>query len=86
MVDVLNRLDIAAAVPGDHDFEWSVDTLRRRMSEARYPWVAANVFDAGTGKRPDWISALPDAAGRGDEHRCRGLHYSRNQSQRESRS
>ena len=54
MVDVLNRLGIAAAVPGDHDFEWSVDTLRRRMSEARFPWVAANVFETVGGKRPDW--------------------------------
>src|SRR5687768_5074015 len=54
MVDVLNRLGIAAAAPGDHDFEWSVDTLRRRMSEARFPWVAANVFQVATGKRPDW--------------------------------
>jgi 2',3'-cyclic-nucleotide 2'-phosphodiesterase/3'-nucleotidase/5'-nucleotidase len=54
MVDVLNRLGIAVAAPGDHDFEWSVDTLRRRMSEARYPWVAANVFDAASGKRPEW--------------------------------
>jgi 2',3'-cyclic-nucleotide 2'-phosphodiesterase (5'-nucleotidase family) len=54
MVEVLNRLGIAAAAPGDHDFEWSLDTLRRRMSEARYPWLAANVFDAVSGKRPEW--------------------------------
>ncbi|HEU4680483.1 MAG TPA: 5'-nucleotidase C-terminal domain-containing protein [Gemmatimonadales bacterium] len=57
MVEVLNRMRIAAAAPGDHDFEWSVDTLRRRMSESRYPWVVANLFDASTGKRPEW--ALP---------------------------
>jgi 2',3'-cyclic-nucleotide 2'-phosphodiesterase (5'-nucleotidase family) len=55
MVEVLNRLNIAAAALGEHDFEWSLDTLRRRISESRYPWLAANVFDATTGRRPDWI-------------------------------
>jgi 2',3'-cyclic-nucleotide 2'-phosphodiesterase / 3'-nucleotidase / 5'-nucleotidase len=59
MVEVLNRMRIAAAAPGDHDFEWSVDTLRRRMSESRYPWLVANLFDATSGKRPEW--AVPYA-------------------------
>jgi 2',3'-cyclic-nucleotide 2'-phosphodiesterase (5'-nucleotidase family) len=54
MVEVLNRLQIDAAALGEHDFEWSLDTLRRRMSEARYPWLAANIFDVASGKRPDW--------------------------------
>ena len=55
MVDVLNRLGVAAAALGEHDLDWSLDTLRRRMSEARFPWVAANVFDSAVGGRPDWI-------------------------------
>jgi 2',3'-cyclic-nucleotide 2'-phosphodiesterase/3'-nucleotidase/5'-nucleotidase len=55
MVEVLNRLGIAATALGEHDFVWSQDTLRRRMSEARYAWLAANVFDSATGRRPDWI-------------------------------
>ena len=56
MVEVLNRLNLAAAALGEHDFEWSLDTLRRRISEARYPWLAANVFDSTSGRRPDWIA------------------------------
>jgi 2',3'-cyclic-nucleotide 2'-phosphodiesterase / 3'-nucleotidase / 5'-nucleotidase len=55
MVDVLNRFGIAASAVGEHDLEWSLDTLRRRMSESRYPWLAANVFDSASGSRPDWI-------------------------------
>jgi 2',3'-cyclic-nucleotide 2'-phosphodiesterase / 3'-nucleotidase / 5'-nucleotidase len=54
MVEVLNRLGIAASALGEHDFEWTVDTLRRRMSEARYAWLAANVFEPTGGGRPDW--------------------------------
>jgi 2',3'-cyclic-nucleotide 2'-phosphodiesterase / 3'-nucleotidase / 5'-nucleotidase len=59
MVEVLNRLGIAASVLGEHDFEWSLDTLRRRMAEARYPWLAANVFEGTSARRPDW--AVPYA-------------------------
>jgi 2',3'-cyclic-nucleotide 2'-phosphodiesterase (5'-nucleotidase family) len=55
MVQVLNRLGIAATALAEHDFAWSQDTLRQRISEARYAWLAANVFDAATGRRPDWI-------------------------------
>ncbi|HEV8453912.1 MAG TPA: 5'-nucleotidase C-terminal domain-containing protein [Gemmatimonadales bacterium] len=56
MVEVLNRLNLTAGALGEHDFEWSLDTLRRRISEARYPWLAANVFDSASGRRPDWIA------------------------------
>jgi 2',3'-cyclic-nucleotide 2'-phosphodiesterase/3'-nucleotidase/5'-nucleotidase len=56
MVEVLNRLNLTAATLGEHDLEWSLDTLRRRMSEARYPWVAANIFDSASGGRPVWIA------------------------------
>ncbi len=65
MVQVLNRLGIAATALAEHDFAWSQDTLRRRMSEASYAWLAANVFDSATGRRPEWIVPfrLVDAGG-----------------------
>jgi 2',3'-cyclic-nucleotide 2'-phosphodiesterase (5'-nucleotidase family) len=53
-VDVLNRLGLDAAAIGNHDLDWSVDTLKARMAEARYPWLAANVFDSTTGRRVPW--------------------------------
>ena len=28
--------------------------LRRRMAESRYPWLAANVADSASGRRPGW--------------------------------
>jgi len=54
-VEVLNHLGYAAAALGDHDFDWSLDVLRRRAGESRYPWLAANVFDSATGRRPEWV-------------------------------
>lgn len=54
MVDLLNGLGISATAMSEGDLTWSVDTLRRRISEARFHWLAANVFDSATGRRPDW--------------------------------
>lgn len=53
-IEALNRVGIQAAAIGNHDLDWSPDTLRNRMAEARYPWLAANIFDSATGVRPGW--------------------------------
>ena len=53
-VEAFNAMGLSAAAIGNHDFDWSVDTLRARMRDARYPWLAANVFDSTTGRRPSW--------------------------------
>jgi 2',3'-cyclic-nucleotide 2'-phosphodiesterase (5'-nucleotidase family) len=54
VVEVMNAVGLDAAVVGNHELDWGVDTLRARMAEAKYPWLAANVFDSLTGKRPGW--------------------------------
>lgn len=53
-VEALNAVGLDAAVVGNHDLDWGVDTLRARMRDARYAWLAANVFDSLTGRRPAW--------------------------------
>jgi 2',3'-cyclic-nucleotide 2'-phosphodiesterase (5'-nucleotidase family) len=64
-IALLGRLGYAAAALGDHDFDWSVEVLRQRLEESPYPWLAANVVDSATGRRPDWITPyrLLDVAG-----------------------
>ena len=54
-IEALNALGLDAAALGNHDFDWGVDTLRARMRQARYPWLAANVFDSASGRRPAWL-------------------------------
>ena len=54
-MELLARLGYAAAALGDHDFDWSTDVLKQRLAESAYPWLAANVLDSATGRRPDWI-------------------------------
>src|SRR5262245_32744103 len=53
-VEALNLLGLDAAAVGNHDFDWGVPALERRMKEARYPWLIANVFDSVTRTRPSW--------------------------------
>jgi 2',3'-cyclic-nucleotide 2'-phosphodiesterase (5'-nucleotidase family) len=54
-VDVMNRSRYDAAALGNHEFDWGLDTLRARVSESSFPWLAANVFTAGTEGHPEWI-------------------------------
>ncbi len=55
-IEAFDLMGIQAAAIGNHDFDWSADTLRARMRDSDYPWVAANIFDSLTGQRPDWVT------------------------------
>ncbi len=54
-MELLGHLGYAAAALGEHDFDWSADTLRERLSAAPYSLLAANLVDSATGHRPDWV-------------------------------
>lgn len=55
VVEAFNRIGIQAAAIGNHDLDWGVDSLQKRIAESRYPWLAVNILDSATGRRPDWI-------------------------------
>ena len=55
-VAALDELGIDAAAIGNHEFDWSVDTLRARMREAKYPFLSANITNSGGTARPDWAT------------------------------
>jgi 2',3'-cyclic-nucleotide 2'-phosphodiesterase (5'-nucleotidase family) len=54
-VPVMNRMGFAASALAERDFDGSLDSLRGRLAESSYPWLAANVFDSATGGRPSWV-------------------------------
>jgi 5'-nucleotidase len=54
VVDVYNALGYAAAALGNHEFDWGVDSLRARMRQARYRFLAANVRYAD-GRDVEWV-------------------------------
>src|SRR5262249_37447144 len=45
IVDALNYLQYDAVTPGNHDFDFGVDFLRRAASQATFRYVSANVMD-----------------------------------------
>lgn len=53
-VAAFNAMGLDAAAIGNHDLDWTIDTLKARMAEANYPWLAANVYDSTVGGRPGW--------------------------------
>jgi len=55
-IDAMNALGMDAAAIGNHEFDWSVDTLRARMSEAKYPFLSANITNAAGTARPEWAT------------------------------
>jgi 2',3'-cyclic-nucleotide 2'-phosphodiesterase (5'-nucleotidase family) len=54
IVDIFNALGYAASALGNHEFDWGQDTLRARMRQARYAFLAANVHDT-LGHAVPWI-------------------------------
>jgi 2',3'-cyclic-nucleotide 2'-phosphodiesterase (5'-nucleotidase family) len=54
MVEVMNTLGYSAAALGNHEFDFSVDTLRQRLSEMDFPILAANIREKETGNRADF--------------------------------
>ena len=52
-VEVMNAMGYRASVPGNHEFDFGQEALRARLSQAQFPFLAANVFDAATGQLSD---------------------------------
>jgi 2',3'-cyclic-nucleotide 2'-phosphodiesterase (5'-nucleotidase family) len=62
---VLDRMGFAAVALSERDFDRSPDSLPKRIAESRHPWLAANVVDSATGRRPPWLTPyrMLDTAG-----------------------
>jgi 2',3'-cyclic-nucleotide 2'-phosphodiesterase (5'-nucleotidase family) len=50
-----NALRYTAAALGNHEFDWGLDTLRARIAESAFPWLAVNLIDSVTGRSPAWV-------------------------------
>src|SRR5256886_1800612 len=53
-IAAMNAFGIDAAAIGNHEFDWSVDTLRARMAGAKYRFLAVNITDSSGTARPEW--------------------------------
>ena len=50
MVAALNADGLDLATLGNHEFDFGIDVLLKRMAEAKWEWVISNVLDNATGK------------------------------------
>ena len=59
MVAVFNELGLGAAAIGNHEFDFGVAELKERMTEAKYPYLAANITEKSNGKLAAFPNTLP---------------------------
>jgi 2',3'-cyclic-nucleotide 2'-phosphodiesterase/3'-nucleotidase len=50
LVRAMNLVGYDAAAIGNHEFNYGVPHLDAAMAQARFPWLSANIFRAGTGE------------------------------------
>lgn len=60
-IEVLNNLNFDCFVIGNHEFDWGLDKIAQYKDgeitngEANFPFLAANIIDNTTNKRPTWL-------------------------------
>ncbi|HUK64485.1 MAG TPA: 5'-nucleotidase C-terminal domain-containing protein, partial [Dongiaceae bacterium] len=75
VVEQMNALGEVAAAIGNHEFDWSVDTLERRVHEFKGAALGANMIQRKNGKRPSWVRADTTVTRRGVRVGILGLCY-----------
>jgi len=60
---IMNSLGYTAMVVGNHEFDYGFAKLRAVEEQAQFPWLAANVVYAATGKRAFTAYTLVDLGG-----------------------
>jgi 2',3'-cyclic-nucleotide 2'-phosphodiesterase (5'-nucleotidase family) len=59
MVEVMNAMGYAASTIGNHEFDFGLDMLKRRISEANFPYVSANIRYRRDGSTPTDLGIQP---------------------------
>jgi 5'-nucleotidase / UDP-sugar diphosphatase len=45
IIDLLNTLKIDLAIPGNHEFDFGTEELKKRIGESNFSWLASNIID-----------------------------------------
>lgn len=51
VVEAVNALGLDLGLPGNWEVVYGAQVMKQRLAEFTYPWIAANLFDAASGKR-----------------------------------
>ena len=55
VIDWMNYLGFSAMSLGNHEFDWTVDTIKSNMELANFPFLACNIVNKTTYQPVDWI-------------------------------
>ncbi len=75
VVAQMDRLAYAAAAIGNHDFDWTADTLKARVMGMNFAAMGANIIERKSGKRPWWVRSDTTFVRRGVRVAVFGLGY-----------
>lgn len=59
MIEVMNAMGYTASVIGNHEFDFGLETLKTRISEARFPYLSANLRYKIDGATPTDLGIQP---------------------------
>lgn len=75
VVEQMNALGYQAAAIGNHEFDWSADTLVNRVRAMKYAELGANMVERKSGQLPEWARSDTSFARRGLQIGVMGLCY-----------
>ena len=55
MVDALNKLEVNAAVPGNHEFDFGLDNFEEQVGRSSFPWLLSNLVQQKTSLPPSGV-------------------------------
>ena len=53
--DWMGLLGFSAMAIGNHEFDWTVDTIKENMENINFPLLACNIIDTTTNQPVDWV-------------------------------
>lgn len=54
--DWMGLLGYSAMTLGNHEFDWTIDTIKANMATASFPMLACNIIDDATSQPVEWVS------------------------------
>lgn len=75
IVEQMNLMGYTAGAIGNHDYDWSADTLRARVAGMHFAEMGANIVERASGKRPSWVRSDTTVLRRGVRVSVFGLAY-----------
>lgn len=56
MAEVMNKMNYTAAAIGNHEFDFKIEGLKKRMELSSFPFLSANIREKSSGQNPDFIT------------------------------